>query len=122
MRFLADVGVSQSTVNWLRLEGHDAAHLREQGLERMPDRDILAKARAEGRIALTFDLDFGEIMAAGRHWCPSVITFRLRDQRPNNVNRHLARLLAEQGERLSANVIVTVQERGYRMRRLPLLA
>jgi predicted nuclease of predicted toxin-antitoxin system len=90
------------------------------GLERMPDADILVKARNQGRIALTFDLDFGEIMAAGRHSCPSVITFRLRDQRPEHANRCLARLLAEQGERLAANVIVTVEDAGYRLRQLPL--
>jgi predicted nuclease of predicted toxin-antitoxin system len=120
LKFLTDVGVSQSTVQWLRSAGHDVAHLPEQGLERMADTDMLAKARAEGRIALTFDLDFGELMAAGRHSCPSDITFRLRNQRPENANRCLARVLAEQNERLAANVIVTIEETGYRLRQLPI--
>jgi predicted nuclease of predicted toxin-antitoxin system len=120
MKFLADVGVSLSTLQWLRSAGHGAAHLLEQGLERMADPDILAKAREEGRIALTFDLDFVELMAAGRHTCPSVVTLRLRNQRPENVNRALERLLAEQGERLTQQVIVTVEEAGYRIRKLPI--
>jgi len=57
MRFLADMGVSTLTVKWLRNEGHDAVHLRELGLQRLPDEDILVKAREEGRIVLTMDLD-----------------------------------------------------------------
>jgi predicted nuclease of predicted toxin-antitoxin system len=32
MKFLADMGISQSTVKWLREKGYDAVHLREKGL------------------------------------------------------------------------------------------
>jgi len=31
MRFLADMGVAIGVVNWLRQNGHDAKHLREEG-------------------------------------------------------------------------------------------
>ena len=30
MRFLADMGVSQQVVEWLRTNGHEAVHLRDQ--------------------------------------------------------------------------------------------
>ena len=63
MRFLADVGVDQRVVDWLREQGHEVAHLRDEGLHRMADEDVFAKAIAEDRIILTFDLDFGEIAA-----------------------------------------------------------
>jgi predicted nuclease of predicted toxin-antitoxin system len=120
MRFLADVGISASTVARLRDRLHDVVHLAEGGLERMTDSEILCKARAEQRIVLTFDLDFDELMAASRHSLPSVVTFRLRNQRPENVIWHLDRLLLELGNRLAESVIVTVEERGYRLRRLPI--
>ena len=58
MNFLADMGVSMTTVSALRRVGHNVTHLREQGLMRMEDPDIVTKARTEGRIVLTFDLDF----------------------------------------------------------------
>jgi hypothetical protein len=64
MRFLADMGVSQQVVEWLRTNGHDAVHLRDEGLQRLPNGDIFQKAGREQRIVLTFDLDFGEILAA----------------------------------------------------------
>lgn len=63
MRFLADMGVSLSTVRAFRADGHDAVPLREEGLSRLPDAEILAKARREQRIVLTFDLDFGDLLA-----------------------------------------------------------
>ena len=33
MRFLADMGISHHVVAWLRDEGHDATHLRDEGLQ-----------------------------------------------------------------------------------------
>ena len=58
MRFLGDMGVSLTTVVALRAADHDAIHLRDEGLIRLPDPMIMAKALAESRIVLTFDLDF----------------------------------------------------------------
>ena len=52
MKFLADMGVSMTTVSSLRQLGHDAVHLREQGLMRMEDPAIAAKARSQGRIVM----------------------------------------------------------------------
>ena len=43
LRFLADMGVSLRVASWLRDRGHDVAHLRDEGLHRMPDCDILQK-------------------------------------------------------------------------------
>jgi predicted nuclease of predicted toxin-antitoxin system len=53
MRFLADMGVSIRVVEWLRNAGHDVVHLREQGLQRLPNGDIFQKAHAEQRIVRT---------------------------------------------------------------------
>jgi len=81
MKFLADRGISPRVVTALRKQGHDAVHLQEQNLGRLLDGAILAKARAEGRILLTHDLDFGELLAASGGILPSVIIFRLKDMR-----------------------------------------
>ncbi|MEK7446253.1 MAG: DUF5615 family PIN-like protein [candidate division NC10 bacterium] len=55
------MGVDVRVVDWLRRAGHDAAHLREEGLQRAPDDAIFAKAIREDRIVLTLDLDFGDL-------------------------------------------------------------
>lgn len=46
MKFLADMGISLRTVMWLRSRGDDVVHLRDEGLQRLPDNEILIKARA----------------------------------------------------------------------------
>ena len=66
MKFLADMGISPRTVDRLREWGYDAVHLHELGLDRLPDVDILDKARQENWIVLTHDLDFGELLAISR--------------------------------------------------------
>ena len=63
MKFLADMGISLLTVAWLRNAGYDIVHLREQGLQKLPDDEIVIKARTEGRIVLTVDLDFAQLLA-----------------------------------------------------------
>ena len=89
MKFLADMGISPQTVAFLQTLGHDAVHLAGQGLDQSPDHDILEKARREGRILLTHDLGFGELVAAKGTALPSVITFRLRNMHPDQVNAAL---------------------------------
>jgi predicted nuclease of predicted toxin-antitoxin system len=89
MRFLADMGVSITTVQGLRAVAHDAVHLREEGLIRLPDPDIVAKAAQELRVVLTFDLDFGDSLAVARTEAPSVIIFVCEIRRPPPVNPRL---------------------------------
>jgi len=120
MRFLADMGVSTLTVKWLRSEGHDAVHLRELGLQRLPDEGILVKAREEGRIVLTMDLDFGYLLAISADPLPSVVLFRLSDERAEFVSRRLASVLTESAEALVAGAIVSVSDTSIRVRGLPI--
>ncbi len=75
MKFLADMGISPRTVEFLRSLKHEAVHLSEEGLERLPDTAILEKARRDRQVLLTSDLDFAELVAASEAKLPSVITF-----------------------------------------------
>ena len=42
MRFLADMGVSQQVVYWLRTNGHDAVHLRDVAFKGVRNRISLS--------------------------------------------------------------------------------
>lgn len=46
----------------------------------------MERARTDGSIVLSFDLDFGDILALGVMDKPSVILFRLADERAESVN------------------------------------
>ncbi|UCG11896.1 MAG: DUF5615 family PIN-like protein, partial [Deltaproteobacteria bacterium] len=85
MRFLADMGVPGSVIVMLRQRGHDAVHLREQDLQKLPDDEMFQKAIAENRILLTFDLDFSEMVALSGNENVGIVVFRLRNTRANHV-------------------------------------
>jgi len=117
---LANMGISPDTVSWLRSQGHDAVHLHERGWDRLPDVEILERARDEGRVLLTHDLDFSQLLALSKATSPSVIVFRLADMRPESVNRHLAQVLQQAAEDLARGAIVSVREGQIRVRSLPI--
>lgn len=120
MKFLADMGISLKTVDAVRDLGYDAVHLHEEGLDRLPDPDILAKAQQEERVLLTHDLDFGELVAASRVSLPSVVTFRLRNMQLANVNRHLREVINYHQDALNKGAVITVTEGRIRVRLLPI--
>lgn len=119
MRFLADMGVAWRIVEWLRSEGHDAVHLREEKLHRLPNGEIFEKADTERRIILTFDLDFGEIVALSGGRSVSVILFRLHNTRTPHVMDRLKKVLQESAQALEEGAVVVVEEARHRIRRYP---
>ena len=120
MRILCDMGVSMKVVDWLRDQGHDCIHLRDEGLHRLPNGEIFGKAIAENRIVLTFDLDFGELSAAAKVRGASVIVFRLRNARANHVIERLAVALEQTIEPLIRGAIVVIEESRLRIREWPI--
>lgn len=120
MKFLADMGISPKTAAILRSLGHDAVHLHDQGLDSLEDPAILAKAREEGRILLTHDLDFGELIAVSEAMLPGVVVFRLRNMRPERVSRYLEDTISRHAEAMERGAIISVTEGQVRVRLLPL--
>ena len=51
MKFLLDMGVAVRVGTWLREQGHDSVHLRDQGLQRLPNGEIFTKAISESLLA-----------------------------------------------------------------------
>ncbi len=121
MKFIANMGISPLTVVFLRERGHEAIHLHEQSLDRLPDEKIIDKARDEGSIILTSDLDFGDLLAASRAELPSVIIFRLEPpMTAEKVNGKLEIVLADYANELTQGAILSVSEKNIRVRRLPI--
>ncbi len=120
MRFLADMGVSQSVVSWLKAQGHDAVHLRDENLHRLPNGQIFSKAAHEQRIILTFDLDFAEILAMSGAQTVSVVIFRLTNARSAHVIERLGQVLAESSADLEVGAVISVEEHRHRVRLLPI--
>jgi predicted nuclease of predicted toxin-antitoxin system len=120
MRFLADAGISPRTVEFLRSSGHDAVHVRERGMQSSPDTDILALCRREEWVLLTFDLDFGDLLALGVLAKPSALIFRLADETASAVNARIEAVLSERATELESGTLILVEETRYRVRTLPI--
>ncbi len=120
IKFLADMGISLRTVSWLREQNYDVVHLRDEGLQTLPDEKILAKAKREQRTILTVDLDFPQLLAISGDDLPSVILFRLGNQNYNLINQRLSIVLRDCAEALKTGAIVSVTDRIFRIRLLPI--
>jgi len=114
------MGMSPKTKDLLVNLGNDAVHLHNQGLDRLPDSDILEKARNEGRVLLTNDLDFSELLAVSKAKLPSVIIFRLHNMHPKQVNKYLHQIINQHRTPIEEGAIISVTEGSVRIRLLPL--
>ena len=119
LKFLADMGISLSTVRALRDADHDAVHLHERGLQQLADDAVMDLARREARVVLTFALDVGDLLALGLLDSPSVVIFRLSDETPASVNPKLAEVLERCEAALAGGAVVVIEDTRYRVRALP---
>lgn len=120
MKFIADMGISLKTVKWLRNQGYDVVHLSEQGLQRLPDEDIFKKALEESRVILTMDLDFSQILATVKTSLPSVLIFRVSDERAENINKRLSELIEMCIAEIKEGAIISITDSKFRIRHLPI--
>jgi predicted nuclease of predicted toxin-antitoxin system len=76
MRFLADENVSRFVIERIRACGLDVMSIGETR-PGAPDKDVLEAAGAEGRILITEDRDFGELVIRQRLAVSGVILLEL---------------------------------------------
>lgn len=114
------MGVDVRVVEWLNRQGYDARHLRDEGLQRLPNGEIFDKAIREDRVILTLDLDFGEIAAFSRGRRASVILFRLHNTCMPRVIARLEAVLQDSAAALDRGALVIVEESRHRIRNLPI--
>ena len=118
MRFVADENVPLPSVEALRAAGHDVAAVAREA-PGSSDATVLEQVRREGRIVLTFDRDFGELVfRRGASGEPGVVFLRFVPRTPTEPAEVLLLLLLERGLMFEGSF--TVVDRDHvRQRRLP---
>ncbi len=116
MKFLIDRCAGRKLANWLTDNGHDVVHVAEFGRD-PGDRDLLELSASEGRILVTIDTDFGELVFV--HSLPHCGIVRLPDVQPLKRIDIMRHLLTHHWNDLETMTIVTVKGGRIRISRAP---
>lgn len=115
MRFLLDESVDARLASTLRELGHDVALVASDYRPGMKDLEVLGTARREGRILITNDRDFGELVVRRGLAHSGLILMRLESNTLAAKEAALRSVLQDHSALLSQFLVVT--ERGVRARR-----
>ena len=116
MKFLLDESADFPLSGTLTDLGHDVkvvAHDYPQSLE---DAEVLAIAQREGRVLITNDRDFGELVFRQQLPHSGIILFRMGSESVQTKAAWLEYVLTHYDEQLREFIVIT--ERGVRVRRI----
>lgn len=120
MKLLLDENLLPLFCPILQQLGYMARHVYDVGLDRTQDEIIIDFARASGETILTNDLDFSRIMALSQEEYPSIITFRLGVLNESLFREIVQLNFSELIEAAETGHLITIDEGGIRIRKLPL--
>lgn len=121
MRFLIDNNLSPLLADHLKAAGHDAAHLRDYGLQAATDPVVLGQARGDNRVLISADTDFGTLLAQEKADRPSILLIRrLVGRRAAEQAAIILANLDTVADDLDAGAVVVLTDEWVRVRRLPI--
>lgn len=109
MKFLLDQDVYGLTARFLTEQGHDVVTASQAGLSRAQDSDLLKTAGAQGRIFVTRDKDYGDLVFV-RGAGSGVIYMRMLPSAMSEVHAELKKVLETYGETELAKSFVVVEQ------------
>lgn len=116
LKLLLNANLSPETARFLREQfSFDVKCLLEEKLGKIADSDIAERAKQEGRIIVTSDLDFGQIYHFDESTKLGVIVLRLTDQTVESVNTKLKRFFDHYQDDVSLKAsLVVIEDKRYR--------
>ena len=115
MRFIADLNIPPTTVDFLNDIGHDAERVTSFLPPTASDEEILAVAIETQRIVLTADRDFSTLIYLSGLGEPSLVLLRLSSMTPAHLSRVLARNLPTAELHQVPGFMATIQDNRIRV-------
>jgi predicted nuclease of predicted toxin-antitoxin system len=117
MKFLLDQDVYALTEHFLRRQGYDIVTASQLDLSCAKDSELLKTANEQGRIFVTRDRDYGNLVFV--HGAGSgVIYLRMLPSRMNDVHAELVKVLETYGETELVKSFVVAEQNRHRIRRI----
>lgn len=112
MRIKLDENLPDALVDLLRSVKHEVSTTHEQNLSGAKDPILTAVVKKEGRLFMTFDLDFADVRKHPPGTHSGIVVFRLQDQRWRALEMP-ARRLIDSGllERLEGGLAIVDETR-----------
>ncbi len=121
MRFLIDANLSRRLAHALQQAGHNAESLIDRGLHGLDDEAVLELARAEQRVLISADTDFGALLVRQHAATPSIVLLRRSShRRPERVAMLILSNLEQLRRHLDDGCIAVFQDEALRIRALPI--
>jgi predicted nuclease of predicted toxin-antitoxin system len=120
MKLLVDMNLSPRWITFLADASIEVVHWSTLGANNAPDSEIMAFARANDYVVLTYDLDFGAILAATHGEKPSVVQIRAEDVSPEVIDKQIIIALHQMASDLEEGALLTIDPNRTRLRVLPL--
>ena len=99
LKIIMDVGVGKLSEEWLSQQGHDVLATRHVN-PRMGDDEILEIAVREGRLVITMDKDFGELVYKHKAAHAGVLLLRLDDATGAEKVQGISQIFSQHGDKL----------------------
>jgi predicted nuclease of predicted toxin-antitoxin system len=87
---------------------------------RAPDQETISEARRRGAVVISFDQDFGAILAVSGATSPSLVNLRVSYLDVDRLASAIAAIAHMAEADLVAGAVVTLDDAGARVHRLPL--
>jgi predicted nuclease of predicted toxin-antitoxin system len=117
MKFLLDQDVYALTMYFLREHGHDVVTASELGMSRSQDEQLLVTASKLGRLFITRDRDYGNLVFV-KLLGSGVIYLRALPEELNKVHAELEKVLLEYTEETLRKLFVVVEADNHRIRKI----
>jgi predicted nuclease of predicted toxin-antitoxin system len=117
IKFLADENIPFPVVEFLRERGFDVQEATEGGIHGVSDDTIMQSARQSGRVLLTFDKHFANILVYPPDSHFGVIRIRIHPPLIDDVIKAFDQLLQKLDTETITGTLIVLEREGFRVRR-----